>query len=186
MIAAFATPLPSFEHPHRGPGDRRAVAAVRGDARTGALAFGDRARVVDPHADDRADSGPRQVQPTAPPPIATPAPTPTPKPTAKPTKKPKPTPAPEPAPRITSFDASPPAATAGEAISFSYQFSHGTGCAISFDDGSGTQNCPASGGSGSVNHAFESGGTFNVVLNISGPGGSDTAVRTVVVVDVSP
>ena len=37
-----------------------------------------------------------------------------------------------------------------------------------------------------MNHVFDSGGTYNVVLNISGPGGSDTAVRTVVVVDVSP
>ncbi|HSS36563.1 MAG TPA: hypothetical protein VLR93_09820 [Patescibacteria group bacterium] len=184
--AAFGTPLPSLEIRTAAPAtaepsplSEASIASAPSPSETVLVSS-------TPTPTTAPTRAPRQVQPTAPPPIVTPAPTPTPKPTAKPTKKPKPTPAPEPAPRITSFDASPPAATAGEAVSFSYQFSHGTGCAISFDDGSGTQNCPASGGSGSVTHAFESGGTFNVVLNISGPGGSDTAVRTVVVVDVSP
>ena len=106
------------------------------------------------------------------------------KPTAKPTKKPTPTP--KPAAKIVSFSASPKAATVGESVSFSYQFINGTDCTISFDDGSGPQSCPSSGGTGSVAHAFDSAGTYNVVLEIGGSGGSDTAVETVVVTDVAP
>lgn len=123
---------------------------------------------------------PRRTQAPPPayvPPAATPAPTP--KPTPKPTKKPTPTP--KPAANISSFDAAPPSAGVGESVTFSYQYTHGTSCSISFSDGSGPQPCPLSGGSDSLSHAFDSADTYNVVLEIGGPGGPDTKTVTVVV-----
>ncbi len=117
-------------------------------------------------------------------PAPTAAPTSTPRPTPKPTKRPTPTP--KPAARITAFDATPASPAVNDSVTFSYGFSNGTGCAISFDDGSGLQACPASGGSGSIAHSYDTAGTYHVVVTIDGPGGSDSAAVTITVADAAP
>ena len=125
-----------------------------------------------------------QPQPTAAP-IIPPTTAPTPRPTPKPTKRPTPTP--KPAAHITAFGASPASAAINEVVTFSYSFTHATGCVISFDDGSGTQSCSASGdGSNSITHSFDAASTYHVVLTIDGAGGSDTQPVTVVVADAAP
>ena len=78
---------------------------------------------------------------------------------------------------ITAFDATPASAAVNDGVDIQLLLRRtAPGCAISFDDGSGLQACPASGRQRQHRPLVsKAAGTYHVVVTIDGPGGSDSA-----------
>ena len=118
------------------------------------------------------------VKPTRPP---EPTPAPTPQPTATPKPTPKPTPTPKPAaPTVTvTVDVNTIPADGGTVV-FTISASHATHYDIAFDDTQFGQGQITSGAPFPVAHDYGPGaGPYQVVVTVTGPGGSDYATVTI-------
>ncbi len=113
-------------------------------------------------------------------PTERPAPTPTPtaKPTPSPTPKPKPTPTPVPVAKIKSFTSTPGGAPLE--VVFTLQYENSTSFEINYSDGSSESGNLGGTGSQQTDHVYLAAGSYQVVLRVSGPGGtSDVATLTI-------
>jgi hypothetical protein len=173
QLAMSRGPAETAANPTAGGSELPSQAALGSSATPGpTTTVPTRGPVVDPSLIPNIEATPTPI-PT-PRPTATPRPTPRPTATVKPTVPPPPPPTPTPAPPDAKIAASPTCGPAPLSVHFDASSSTGE-AAYSWDFDDGTTASTAV-----VDHGFSGAvSTYNVILTVTGPGGSDAAFVTI-------